>query len=757
MLNRFFSFLPLLLLFAIPAPAQSPSTEPLWLAPACMPKLYGLQDEKGDISLKAQFDFLYDQGNNAWIAIADGKFGVVNAKGEWIIKPAYEGLRQYNAGKAIAAKKVKQKEEYGSYRYSYSYARKDSVIRYGMIDESGIWLIDASYEYLEIGDDGSVLYTDEYGQYGFLNSDGTVLVKAQFDFATTMSGGAAVIGEKISRTADMYDYSGRQNDFKSGNYYVIDRSGSKLNKEPYDLIHEFSEGRAAFNKGGLWKKKKYTDEEKMIGGKWGFLDASGNQVVPAQYDYVYDYENGKAKVKLGERTFWIDKDGKETSPPTADVKTAFTVYCEPGSFGYVDPKGKWVIEPQFYAAHEFSEGLAAAMALRASDQDCEEPELESDYLYETDYIYGGRRLNLFGIGARRHYDDDETSTRSNKPLRRLFGYIDASGVMVIEAKYEIALPFKNNRAYVCFRGKWGIIDRQGNWVMSPVLDTPDHMSYMQAYYGGNEYNRYKPSYYDNSDEYGSYSNGNLNRSTDATPASDIYTFSEGFGAISYMGKFGFVDTTGKIVIAPVYDYVASFSQGFAAVRHGDLWGYVDKTGKEVIPPKYGYASSFTANGMAAVSTTAARSAIPKEEVDMVYEEGDAQYYGYIDKTGNWVIKPQFIEAGDFSEGLACASTDYRGKGYIDKSGKFIIVPKYDYAGNFENGYAYVRVRMYEAVYIDKMGKVSKVFTYQNPPFDKSKPLRLDANANGRYGFVNEKGTEVIPHMYRYAGEFVRVK
>lgn len=758
MFKRIFPFLFSAVVLSVPVIAQTNSNSAQWLAPACMPKLYGLQDPQGEVVLKAQYDFLFDQGNNAWIAISDGHFGVINQKGDWLIKPVYEGIRQYANGKAIAAKKVKRKEDYNSYKYSYAYGRNDSVIRYGMIDESNVWLIDAAYEFLQIGDDGTVLYTDEYEKYGFLNPDGTILIKAQYDYATVMSGGAAIIGEATKNSYEnRYDYMYNKNSFKSGNYYLIDRNGSKLNKEPYDLIREFSEGRAACNKGGLWKRGRYSSEQKMMGGKWGFVDASGNEVVAPQYDYVYDYENGKAKVKLGERTFWIDKDGKETTPPVAAVNP-FEVFCLPGSFGYVDLKGNWVIEPQFYAAHEFSEGLAAAMTLRASDQDCDAPEVENEYLYDDDMGLGLRRINLFGIGARRRYDETDAASEYKRPLRRLYGYIDSKGMMVIEAKYEVALPFHNNRAYVSFRGKWGIIDRSGNWIMQPVLEAPQAAGYMHGYYT-NEFEQPDNPYIDyaNSDDnYVSVTKRKISRSTDESSNSELYYFSEGMGAIRYSNKYGFVDTTGKIIIAPVYDYVTPFSQGLAAVRHGDLWGYVDKTGKEVIPLKFGTAEPFASNGTAVVSTTAMRSQVPSEEVDMVYEESSQQYFGYIDRNGNWVIKPQFTSASNFVEGLAVAAVDYKGRGYIDKTGKFVINPKYDYAGDFSNGYAYVRVRMYSGVYIDKTGKVSKVYTSDNPPADKAHPLRLKENTNGRYGFVNEKGELVIPYNFRYAGEFVKV-
>ncbi|EAI5197373.1 WG repeat-containing protein, partial [Campylobacter coli] len=51
-------------------------------------------------------------------------------------------------------------------------------------------------------------------------------------------------------------------------------------------------------------------------------------------------------------------------------------------------------------------------------------------------------------------------------------------------------------------------------------------------------------------------------------------------------------------------------------------------------------------------------------------------WGFIDKNGEFAIKPKFDDIWDFREGLA--SVGLNGKiGLIDKSGKFVIEPKFD--------------------------------------------------------------------------------
>jgi hypothetical protein len=79
--------------------------------------------------------------------------------------------------------------------------------------------------------------------------------------------------------------------------------------------------------------------------------------------------------------------------------------------------------------------------------------------------------------------------------------------------------------------------------------------------------------------------------------------------------------------------------------------------------------------------------------------------GYIDKPGEYVIKPQFVSARVFSEGLAPVKRSYEEKwGYIDKTGQMVIKSQFDWANPFKNGHASVRIDGNEKV-IDQMGRI----------------------------------------------------
>ncbi|HEY0427788.1 MAG TPA: WG repeat-containing protein [Pyrinomonadaceae bacterium] len=65
-------------------------------------------------------------------------------------------------------------------------------------------------------------------------------------------------------------------------------------------------------------------------------------------------------------------------------------------------------------------------------------------------------------------------------------------------------------------------------------------------------------------------------------------------------------------------------------------------------------------------------------------------WGYINKTGQIIISPQFDEAGFFSDGLAKVKAENK-FGFIDEKGKFVINPKYLEAQRFSEGIAAVRI------------------------------------------------------------------
>lgn len=92
--------------------------------------------------------------------------------------------------------------------------------------------------------------------------------------------------------------------------------------------------------------------------------------------------------------------------------------------------------------------------------------------------------------------------------------------------------------------------------------------------------------------------------------------------------------------------------------------------------------------------------------------GPQHSFGFIDKTGTFVIEPQYSMAYPFNEGLApvmMGTMEYGKWGFIDTSGQLVIDYKYDRVRGFYEGLCPVRTGD------DKSGKWSFIVESDNIP------------------------------------------
>lgn len=229
------------------------------------------------------------------------------------------------------------------------------------------------------------------------------------------------------------------------------------------------------------------DKEYRFGvGLYGYKDASGKSVIEPQFFAASDFGDGLAAVKRQEKDKW----------------------------GYIDNTGKMVIEPQFYVAEKFSEGLAPV------------------------------RLKKNGK----------------------WGYIDKSGKMVIEPQFYDAGQFSDGLAAVRLKayGDFGYIDKSGKFIIEP------------------KYRKAQP-------------------------------FDQGLAVVTVLvvdktggsSNAGVIDKSGNFVVEPKYVVIRNFSEGLAPFATARAWGYIDKSGKEVVPAIFEQVTPFR-NGIAHVITKNSR-------------------------------------------------------------------------------------------------------------------------------------------------------
>jgi WG containing repeat len=203
------------------------------------------------------------------------------------------------------------------------------------------------------------------------------------------------------------------------------------------------------------------------------------------------------------------------------------------------------------------------------------------------------------------------------------------------------------------------------------------------------------------------------------------------------GKWGYIDRTGHVVIAPRFERAERFSEGLAAVVLDGRHGYVDTTGELVLVPEQqpdGAVHRKFADDRAAVRT--------------------ADAVGFIDRKGKLVIAARFTSAQDFSDGFAFACDGF-GCGYVDRAGRPAVGGDLLGGKPFRDGVAGMSVRggaRHGARYVLHDLKRGRLPGDYDDVGSFSEGL-VSVRHNGRWGYVDRAGNGVIRPRFSGAGEF----
>ncbi|MES2554976.1 MAG: WG repeat-containing protein [Bacteroidota bacterium] len=309
-----------------------------------------------------------------------------------------------------------------------------------------------------------------------------------------------------------------------------------------------------------------------------------------------------------------------------------------GLYGYINTKGEVVIKPQFERAAQFSEGLA--------------------------YFEQGDK----------------------------FGFINPKGEVAIPAIYEKRKSgwwsfdlygesfFSEGLAVARVDGKLGYINQKGEMVITPKFVSAEYfhdgLAVVSASAGSGMY----------------YINKKGEQQFGKT-FERAMPFSDSLAGVMVDEKMGFINTSGKMVIAPQYYTVGEFIAGYTVVRESyenKTWKLIDKTGKTILEKQVDRMRvsgenllCFGENLNEGYMDFKGKVVVPANfdmvmgffsDIAIAKKDSKEDVFGIINRKGEWIVEPTYHGLWPAGKNMITVITESRELGYIDASGKEIWKP-----------------------------------------------------------------------------------
>lgn len=454
----------------------------------------------GSLISGAAYDQVSDFENGMAIVKRGATYGYLSLDGREV-KPVYQEARFFEDGLAA----VKEKGRWGvidmTGRYVVSPTYKDTGAAFeegrlavknqknlwGYIDREGQEIIAPAYKAISPAfSEGCAAVQGESNLWGFIDTEGRVTAKPQFKAVLTpFAEGLAGV-----KTLD-------------GNGYARP-DGTIAFMADYDQLFPFEDGLAEIREGEVETHAVRSRPPISIGIGWGWGDWLAFRHhhhhpwgwgigVPIWYPSRYDYETVPSiTVKRG----YIDKIGKVIASPAND--RVFSA-GEKGILLSKDGRYGWVNREGTYIAHTIYTGLLPDEeygVLLAKDENKKWGLLSMEDGHEL-LPFSYKEIRSLGSGYFGYKEDDKwgiagkDGSRLTAPLylavskagegllpvktKTGWTFITPAGheAFPYEDTFSDVTPFSSGLAGVKVKGKWGLIDKTGTYVMRPAYEDLD--------------------------------------------------------------------------------------------------------------------------------------------------------------------------------------------------------------------------------------------------------------------------------------------
>ncbi|MGL4771980.1 MAG: WG repeat-containing protein [Clostridium sp.] len=290
-------------------------------------EVYGYINKAGKIVIYPQYDragFFTEEG--VAVVTKKGETGVINLKGQYVIKPKYDDIEAFSEGLAVASTKTgrvvinTEGEEITKKEYSYISKFQEGMALVAEVNDMGMYM------------------------YGYINSNGEEVIPLKYIEGEEFKNGIALVKNEVMV------------------YEIINPKGEIIKEYNYEYVDGLNDGLMVFSDN--------------YAGPYGYIDINGNVVMDKIYYTAMPFENGLAVVSIkngydeplgvintkGEWVFSslytnikILGEGRVALGLDRDEKKRFNSYV----YALGDDKGKIITDFKFYDIERFENGLSS--------------------------------------------------------------------------------------------------------------------------------------------------------------------------------------------------------------------------------------------------------------------------------------------------------------------------------------------------------------------------------------------------------------
>lgn len=501
---------------------------------------------------------------NYYTLYKNGKVGIINTKGETVIKPEYNYIQLPNPEKAVFICSNSDKTVTLNENGQEIFNEYDEVTAISVTGTIG-----------DIPFEKAVLRYKQNGLYGLINLDGKVITKP--------------IYEKIESVPYKEGELLVQQDGKQG---VINAKGVELVKTKYDsIVGDGYYNQVDYKEAGYIVGIK--QENKML---YGYLNNQGKEILKNEYDEISRLTNTKDKnvylitTQTGKKG--LVKNNKKVLENTYDQmeydSTIELVKVKKDElYGICNLDGNVILNTEYkeisYKGIYIQATNKASKIVNFDRSGNEQKENNYKKVIATEnpkYFITVGQNNLYGI-----INENGVETTTNKYTyieylqgeyfsayneENQIGIIDHYGNMVLGIQYNLVQKIKGTEMIQVSDNSKGVLE-----VYSSDIKQVAIMKNAKLYIAED----YIKIVSDTETKYISL-DGKIITNKQALPNNTLF-------ATSKYGQWGFEDKDGNIVVNQVYDMVTEFNRyGFAGIKEGNKWGVIREDGTIIVTPTY---------------------------------------------------------------------------------------------------------------------------------------------------------------------------